>query len=83
MRSRPTCELAYAGEGVVDPSLVHIVKTHWPERPGFSSYHAHRAVLLVRNPFDAIDSYFNMCLTNTHHLSLAESVRATPDARLN
>ena len=31
-----------------------------------------RAILLVRNPYDAIDSYFNIALTNTHHLSLAE-----------
>lgn len=63
-----------AGEGVVDPRLVRVVKTHWPERRGWRPVPAHRAVLLVRNPFDAIDSYFNMCLTNTHHLSLTEEV---------
>jgi hypothetical protein len=63
-----------AGEGVVDPQLVRVVKTHWPERRGWCPVAAHRAVLLVRNPFDAIDSYFNMCLTNTHHLSLTEEV---------
>lgn len=63
-----------AGEGVVDPRLVHIVKSHWPERRGWRSFEAQRIILLVRNPFDAIDSYFNMCLTNTHHLSLTEEV---------
>ena len=31
-------------------------------------------MLLVRNPWDAIDSYFNMALTNTHTKSLHESV---------
>ena len=62
-----------AGEGVVDPALVHVVKSHWPERRGWRPVPCQRAVLLVRNPFDAIDSYFNMCLTNTHHLSLTES----------
>lgn len=63
-----------AGEGVVDRRLVRTVKTHWPERRGWCPVQAQRAVLLVRNPFDAIDSYFNMCLTNTHHLSLTEEV---------
>jgi len=65
-----------AGEGVVDRRLVRMVKTHWPERRGWCPVQAQRAVLLVRNPFDAIDSYFNMCLTNTHHLSLTEEVYA-------
>lgn len=65
-------QFGMAGEGVVDPSLVRIVKSHWPERRGWKPVRAHRAILVVRNPFDAIDSYFNMCLTNTHDLSLAE-----------
>ena len=30
------------------------VKTHYPERAGHLRYKANRAVLLVRNPFDAI-----------------------------
>lgn len=32
-----------------------------------------KAILVVRNPWDAIDSYFNMTLTNTHNKSLHES----------
>lgn len=43
-----------------------ICKTHWPERIGCHSYDCQRVVLLVRNPFDAVDSYWHMCLTNTH-----------------
>lgn len=53
------------GEGVVD-HRVRVVKTHYPERLGFRPFEGGKAVLLVRNPFDAIDSYFNMALTNTH-----------------
>ena len=43
-----------------------ICKTHWPERIGCHTYHANRVILLVRNPFDAADSYWHMNLTNTH-----------------
>lgn len=45
---------------------VRVVKTHYPERLGFRPFEGSKAILLVRNPFDAIDSYFNMALTNTH-----------------
>lgn len=53
------------GEGVVD-HRVRVVKTHYPERMGYREFEGNKAILLVRNPFDAIDSYFNMALTNTH-----------------
>jgi hypothetical protein len=43
-----------------------ICKTHWPERIGCHSYDCHRVVLLIRNPFDATDSYWHMNLTKTH-----------------
>eukprot|EP00531_Pseudo-nitzschia_arenysensis_P003836 CAMPEP_0116155218 /NCGR_PEP_ID=MMETSP0329-20121206/22191_1 /TAXON_ID=697910 /ORGANISM="Pseudo-nitzschia arenysensis, Strain B593" /LENGTH=510 /DNA_ID=CAMNT_0003652239 /DNA_START=265 /DNA_END=1794 /DNA_ORIENTATION=+ len=43
-----------------------ICKTHWPERIGCHRYDCHRVILLVRNPFDAVDSYWHMNLTNTH-----------------
>jgi hypothetical protein len=59
------------GEGVVDET-VHLIKTHYPERAGYLPFKARRAILLVRNPYDAIDSYFNMTLTNTHNKSMAE-----------
>ncbi|KAL3929855.1 MAG: hypothetical protein SGBAC_012024 [Bacillariaceae sp.] len=34
-----------------------------------------RAVLLVRNPYDAMESYFNLMMTNTHTSSLTEEQR--------
>ena len=60
------------GEGVVDNS-VNIVKTHFPERHGHRYFYTKSVILLVRNPFDAIDSYFNMNMTNTHNQSVSES----------
>ncbi|ETI35790.1 hypothetical protein F441_17809 [Phytophthora nicotianae CJ01A1] len=60
------------GEGVVDES-VWFVKTHFPERVGYKEFPVKKAILVVRNPWDAIDSYFNMTLTNTHNKSLHES----------
>jgi Sulfotransferase domain len=62
------------GEGVISPSQAPLVKTHWPERIGFRRYVAQRVVLLVRNPFDAIDSYWNLNATNTHTEKVAEEV---------
>jgi hypothetical protein len=51
------------GEGrTEDP----ICKSHWPERVGCQPYRAARVILLVRNPWDAIDSYWHLNLTNTH-----------------
>ena len=41
---------------------VWLVKSHWPERRGVAAVAAHAAVMLVRSPFDAIDSYWNMLL---------------------
>eukprot|EP01039_Chlorochromonas_danica_P003772 gene3773-4122_t len=62
-------QLGYQGEGVTDQS-VWIVKTHYPERLGFLKLNSSRVVLLVRNPFDAIQSYFHMGMTNTHDKNL-------------
>jgi hypothetical protein len=39
---------------------VWIVKTHFPERFGYKRYKVKKIILLVRNPFDTLDSYFNM-----------------------
>lgn len=50
-----------------------IVKSHWPERKGASEVAVHGAVLLVRSPIDAIDSYWNFVLTQTHTDSVRES----------
>lgn len=56
-------------KGVVD-SRVWLIKSHWPERRGSEPVRVHAAVLLVRSPFDAIDSYFNMVLTASHTASV-------------
>jgi len=40
---------------------------------GWKPYNCNRVILLVRNPFDAIDSHFNMALTRTHNRSLDET----------
>ncbi len=61
------------GEGVVD-DRVHIVKTHWPERKGWRRFSSRRVILLLRNPFHAIESYFHMCLTNSHDMSLRKDM---------
>jgi len=60
-------------QGAYDP-IVHIVKTHFPERKGWKPISGNKVLLLVRNPYDAIDSYWNLCCTNTHTRSLDESV---------
>ncbi|CAM9467927.1 unnamed protein product, partial [Laminaria digitata] len=73
--SRSLSAFGMQGEGVVD-HRVRVVKTHYPERAGYRTFEGKKAILLVRNPFDAINSYFNMALTNTHdqslHLSMYE-----------
>jgi len=63
------------GEGVMD-SRVWCVKTHYPERVGRARLVVKRAVLIVRNPFDSIASFFQMMLTDSHTKSVsAEEVR--------
>jgi hypothetical protein len=63
----------YQGEGVTDRS-VWFIKTHYPERHGYKKYAIDRAILLIRNPFDAIQSYFHMGMTNTHNRTLTPEV---------
>jgi hypothetical protein len=62
------------GEGVTHPSMVAFVKTHWPERTGNQVYKGKRAILLVRNPYDAIDSYWNLNVTKSHTKTVTDSV---------
>jgi hypothetical protein len=78
--SRPNRVLAasllsfgYCGEGIVDQS-VWIVKSHFPERLGYIRFPVDKAILVVRNPFDAIESYFHMAMTNTHDKVLTTEV---------
>lgn len=78
--SRPNRTLAasllkfgYIGEGITDQS-VWVVKSHFPERMGYIRCQVSRVILLVRNPFDAIESYFHMAMTNSHDKMLSEEV---------
>jgi hypothetical protein len=62
-------QCGFQGEGVVDSS-VWIIKSHYPERMGYIKFASNRIILLVRNPFDALESYFHMGFTNTHNKML-------------
>jgi len=66
-------EYGYRGEAITDNS-VWMVKSHYPERLGYIRFDVGRVVLVVRNPFDAIESYFHMGMTNTHDKALARDV---------
>jgi len=63
------------GEAAVSTGMVQFVKTHYPERRGSPCFPARRAVLLVRNPYDAIESFFHLMMTSTHTSTIAEEVR--------
>jgi hypothetical protein len=64
------------GECAVDAKFVQFVKTHFPERQGNPQFRASRVVLLVRNPFDAIESYFNLMMTGKHTDTITPAIRA-------
>ena len=63
------------GEMATQANTVQFVKTHYPERMGQPPFRVNRAVLLVRNPYDALESYFNLMTTNTHTTSLSAEDR--------
>jgi hypothetical protein len=63
------------GEMSVGCDKVQFVKTHFPERRGTPQFRCSRAVLLVRNPFDAIDSFFNLMMTGTHTQNISQEIR--------
>ena len=63
------------GEMATGTNNVQFVKTHYPERQGNPPFRVSRAVLLVRNPYDAMDSYFNLMSTSTHTTSLSPEAR--------
>lgn len=78
--SRPNRTLAasllqfgYRGEAITDSS-VWVVKSHYPERLGYIRFPVQRLILVIRNPFDAIESYFHMGMTNTHDKALSKEV---------
>lgn len=59
----------FRGEGITDDS-VWLVKTHFPERMGYIKFPANRAVLIIRNPFDTIESYFHLVSLLTSLLTI-------------
>jgi hypothetical protein len=63
------------GEMSVGCDKVQFVKTHFPERRGTPQFRCCRAVLLVRNPFDAIESFFNLMMTGTHTQNISQQIR--------
>jgi hypothetical protein len=64
------------GEGIVDDS-VWLIKSHYPERMGYLKFKVKRIILLIRNPFDALESYFHMGMTNTHDKHLSPNVSSS------
>lgn len=54
----------YDGEGKID-HRVQVVKTHAPNRPG-PAFVARKAVVLVRNPFDALYSWWKFRASGSH-----------------
>ena len=60
------------GESKYD-STVMVVKTHYPERSGMGMFNCKKAILIVRNPLDAIASLFNMIATGSHSESIGDS----------
>ena len=50
-----------------------VVKTHYPERSGMGMFNCKKAILIVRNPLDAIASLFNMIATGSHSESIGDS----------
>lgn len=67
----------FQGEGVTDES-VWIIKSHYPERIGYVRFKCSRVIVLIRNPFDSLLSYFHMGMTNTHNRTLAPEVLQIP-----
>ena len=49
-------------------------KTHYPARRGKGLFNFDKIILITRNPFDAIDSMFNLFLTNTHTDSIKQKM---------
>mmetsp|Transcript_38087 Transcript_38087/g.43202 ORF Transcript_38087/g.43202 Transcript_38087/m.43202 type:complete len:344 (-) Transcript_38087:1057-2088(-) len=61
------------GESVTD-DRIWICKTHFPEFAELElNFKAEMAIILVRNPFDVIDSYFNMGATASQNSSIEET----------
>lgn len=63
---------------------VFLIKTHYPNFSfPLNEFKCQGAILIVRNPFDVFDSYFEMAMTDTHHLKLSEEERNREEVQLN
>ena len=67
---RQLAELGMKGEGLMD-SQVWCVKSHFPERIGRDRLTIQRSIIIVRNPFDSILSFFHMMMTYSHSKSVS------------
>jgi len=61
----------FKGEGFYDKKS-WIVKSHYPETAEENKYQIEKALFIVRNPVDAIISFFNMTATQTHDMQIFE-----------
>lgn len=64
-------EGGFGGEGLAN-ERVQVVKTHFPERFGTHKFTPAKAIMIVRNPLDAMVSLFNMLTTSSHTFSIAD-----------
>ena len=55
------------GEGLRGKD-VWVTQTYFPGLPNCAQYRVQKAILLTRNPFDAIYSLFNMLVRRTVHM---------------
>lgn len=61
------------GEGMTGEKVL-IVKSHYPERMGLSTFECSKSIIIVRNPTDCISSLFNMVATSTHSSSIESNI---------
>ena len=59
------------GEGLVGKET-WITKTHYPCTPSHKEYQIEKAVLIIRNPFDAVFSLFNFFFTQSQNSTLKQ-----------
>ena len=67
---KPLKEAGFAGEYEREDK-VWIIYSHYPILSEFD-FNVKRIVLGVRNPFDVMDSFFNLLMTKSQNKSLAE-----------
>ena len=78
----PSAFLNFKGSNIIDNS-VWIYKTHFPSRKGIGNYKFEKIICLLRNPFDALDSMFNLYTTNTHTDSITKDMYKKYDQEWN